>query len=86
MKKKCEGMRPPEMRRLRQLGEENTKLRKLVADLSLDCGMLQDVEVAYKADDIYAPQCESGLAWNDPALGGLAGFARPFTGSARGRS
>ena len=42
-KKKFEGMTPPEMRRLKQLEDENTKLRKLVADLSLDREMLQDV-------------------------------------------
>ena len=42
-KKKYEGMTPPEMRRLKQLEDENTKLRKLVADLSLDREMLQDV-------------------------------------------
>jgi putative transposase len=32
-----------EVRRLRQLEEENKKLRQLVADLSLDKKMLQDV-------------------------------------------
>lgn len=32
-----------EMRRLRQLEEENKKLKQLVADLSLDKKMLQDV-------------------------------------------
>lgn len=32
-----------EMRRLRQLEEENRKLKQLVADLSLDKKMLQDV-------------------------------------------
>lgn len=42
-KKKYEGLSPPEMRRVKQLEEENTKLRKLVADLSLDREMLQDV-------------------------------------------
>jgi putative transposase len=31
------------MRRLKQLEDENSKLRKLVADLSLDREMLQDV-------------------------------------------
>jgi len=31
------------MRRLKQLEDENAKLRKLVADLSLDREMLQDV-------------------------------------------
>ena len=34
---------PSEMRRLRQVEEENGKLKKLVADLSLDKAMLQDV-------------------------------------------
>ena len=31
------------MKRLKQLEDENTRLRKLVADLSLDREMLQDV-------------------------------------------
>ena len=34
---------PSEMRRLNQLDEENARLKKLVADLSLDKEMLQDV-------------------------------------------
>ncbi len=42
-KLKFSGMLPSDMRRLRQLEEENTKLKKLVADLSLDKVMLQDV-------------------------------------------
>ena len=42
-KKKYEGLSPPEMRHLKRLEEENAKLRKLVADLSLDREMLQDV-------------------------------------------
>jgi putative transposase len=36
-------MTPPEMRRLRQLEDENAKLKRIVADLSLDKEMLQDV-------------------------------------------
>jgi len=32
-----------ELRRLKQLEEENRKLKRLVADLSLDKAMLQDV-------------------------------------------
>lgn len=40
-KKKYEGPTPPEMRRLKQIEDENVKLRKLVADLSLDREMLQ---------------------------------------------
>lgn len=42
-RKKYAGLMPSEMRRLRQLEEENGKLKKLVADLSLDKAMLQDV-------------------------------------------
>lgn len=34
---------PSEMKRLRQLEEENAKLKRIVADLSLDKAMLQDV-------------------------------------------
>lgn len=37
------GLMPSEMKRLKQLKEENGRLRKLVADLSLDWEMLQDV-------------------------------------------
>jgi putative transposase len=37
------GMEPSEARRLKQLREENIKLKRLVADLSLDKAMLQDV-------------------------------------------
>lgn len=42
-KKKFSGMGVAELRRLRQLEEENAKLKKLVADLSLDKHMLQEV-------------------------------------------
>ena len=36
-------LEPDQARRLKQLEEENAKLKKLVADLSLDKVMLQDV-------------------------------------------
>lgn len=42
-KKYAGGMLPSDLRRLRQLEEENRQLKKLVADLSLDKQMLQDV-------------------------------------------
>ena len=42
-KKKLAGLGVSELRRLRQLEEENRKLKQLVADLSLDKKMLQDV-------------------------------------------
>ena len=42
-RKRYAGLMPSEMKRLRQLEEENGKLKKIVADLSLDKEMLQDV-------------------------------------------
>jgi len=42
-RQKYAGLGPSELRRLRQLEEENAKLKRLVADLSLDKAMLQDV-------------------------------------------
>ncbi len=42
-KKKYGGLGISELRRLKQLEEENRQLKKLVADLSLDKQMLQDV-------------------------------------------
>jgi len=42
-KKRFAGMGVAEVRRLRVLEEENRKLKQLVADLSLDKQMLQDV-------------------------------------------
>ena len=42
-KKKYSGMMPSEMRRLRELEEENGRLKRIVADLSLDKEMLQHI-------------------------------------------
>jgi putative transposase len=42
-RKKYGGVGPSELRRLRQLEEENRKLMQIVADLSLDKAMLQAV-------------------------------------------
>lgn len=42
-RKKYTGLMPSEMRRVRQLEDENNKLKRIVADLSLDKAMLQDV-------------------------------------------
>ncbi len=42
-RKKYAGMGVTELRELRQLREENNKLKQLVADLSLDKHMLQEV-------------------------------------------
>lgn len=42
-KKKYGGLGVSELRRLKQLEEENRQLKRMVADLSLDKQMLQDV-------------------------------------------
>ena len=42
-KRKYAGLGLSELRELRQLREENAKLKRLVADLSLDRQMLQEI-------------------------------------------
>jgi hypothetical protein len=42
--KKYDGLLPDELRRLKQLEDENNKLKEVVADLSLDKAMLQDTQ------------------------------------------
>ena len=42
-KKKYVGLMASEMRRLRDLEDENNRLKRIVADLTLDREMLQDV-------------------------------------------
>lgn len=42
-KKKYAGLLPNEMRRLKQLEDENGRLKRIVADMTLDREMLQDV-------------------------------------------
>jgi putative transposase len=42
-RKKFAGLEVVELRRLKQLEEENRKLKTIVADLTLDKQMLQDV-------------------------------------------
>jgi len=42
-RRKYAGLMPSEMRRLRELEDENGRLKKIVADLTLDREMLQDV-------------------------------------------
>ena len=42
-RKKFGGLMPSEMKRLKQLEEENGKLKRIVAALALDKEMLQDV-------------------------------------------
>ena len=42
-KKQYEGLQPPEMRRLKQLEDENAKLKRLLADSMLDNVALKDL-------------------------------------------
>ena len=42
-KKRYGGLMPSEMRRLKEPEDENARLKRIVADLSLDKEMLQDV-------------------------------------------
>jgi putative transposase len=42
-KKKYTGLMPSDVRKLKQLEEENRRLKQMVADLSLDKHMLQEV-------------------------------------------
>ncbi|TDK64137.1 dTDP-4-dehydrorhamnose 3,5-epimerase [Bacillus salipaludis] len=31
--------------------------------------LTEDVEVQYKVDNLYAPECDRGITWNDPSIG-----------------
>ncbi|BCG61275.1 dTDP-4-dehydrorhamnose 3,5-epimerase [Paenibacillus sp. URB8-2] len=31
--------------------------------------LTEDVEVQYKCDELYAPECDGGILWNDPDIG-----------------
>lgn len=42
-KKKYTGLEVDQVRQLKQMGEENVRLKRIVADLTLDKAMLQDV-------------------------------------------
>ena len=42
-KKKYGGLMPSELKKLKQLEEENSRLKRLVADIALDKEMLQEV-------------------------------------------
>jgi dTDP-4-dehydrorhamnose 3,5-epimerase len=32
------------------------------------CTLEENTEFLYKVDDFYAPECDSGIIWNDPEL------------------
>lgn len=66
-KKKYAGLLPDEMRRLKQLEDENARLKKIVADLTLDREMLQVRAVEQTIRGIVcrpARSGESSEAWS----------------------
>lgn len=65
-RKRYAGLMPSEVKRLRQLEEENAELTQLIADLSLDKAMLQDVLQKSTEACPPSPACRSGA-------GGLEG-------------
>ena len=62
-KRKYAGLGLSERRELRQLREENTKLKRLVADLSLDRHMLQ--EIVRKSGKASGPAGRGALGAHD---------------------
>ncbi len=71
-RKKYGGISPSELKHMRQLEEENLRLKRLVSDLSLDKAMLQDV------------LAKKSLHWHACANG--SGICRPSTVPVRDRS
>jgi dTDP-4-dehydrorhamnose 3,5-epimerase len=53
-----------------ELNEENKK--QLLVPRGFAHGFItlsNDVEVQYKVDELYAPECDRGILWNDPSIG-----------------
>ncbi|RKQ34275.1 dTDP-4-dehydrorhamnose 3,5-epimerase [Oceanobacillus halophilus] len=53
-----------------ELTEENKK--QLLIPKGFAHGFMtltEDVEVQYKVDELYAPDCDRGIIWNDPEIG-----------------
>ncbi|TCM20811.1 dTDP-4-dehydrorhamnose 3,5-epimerase [Novosphingobium sp. PhB165] len=51
------------------------------------CTLLPDTVIAYKVTDYYSPECDTGLAWNDPAIAvAWPDIADPETLSAKDRA
>lgn len=61
-KKQYAGMQSDQVRELKQLQEENARLKKLVAELSLDKAILQDVasKNVWSAPALQGERCRSG--------------------------
>ena len=95
-KKKYDGLLPTEMRRLKQLEDENSKLKRIVADLSLDKEMLQDA-IRRSGSASWSTRCEvSGTFRSEehvrcsksirpPTITSLAAPDRPISNSGLGK-
>ena len=57
-RKKYAGLLPDEMRRLKALEDENSRLKKIVADLTLDGEMLQDVSAMQSTSRAFTNSCD----------------------------
>lgn len=77
-RKKYAGLRPSEMKQLRQLDEENARLKRIVADLSLDEEMLQDV---FKRNVWSAPSLQGD--WGPLTIDSLRKCIRPLASGLR---
>ena len=77
-KKKYGGLGVSELREIRQLKDANTRLKQMVADLSLDKQMLQDV---IKKNSKASPEEGAGLRYDQQLLGvnteGVSGSSNP---------
>src|SRR6516225_9360704 len=64
-KKEYAGLEPAQARELKQLGEENARLKKLVAELSLDKAVLQDVLAKKFPASAHERRCSlrDGVSW-----------------------
>ena len=71
-KRKYGGLGVSELRRLKQLEEENRRLKRMVADLSLDKQMLQDVQKNSKA----SPEAKASGSYERSVLGERAAGMR----------
>ncbi len=80
-KKQFVGMGVPEIRRLKQLEDENSKLKRLVADLTLDRSMLQDVLKDQWLGPLLAARSPVTCRW--PMTSASDGPARPPASVAR---
>jgi putative transposase len=86
-RKRFGGLSPSELKHLRQLEEENTRLKKLVADLSLDKAMLQGVlSKKYNADTVTRMDPRRANALWSQSASGLWRALNASRGSVRYRS